>query len=196
MRSDPDKKHPRTPEHRIDYFHERTCEHSLEPKPLQPPDPPITPNTIWTRCGVLFHAYAGMREGVMWGLKWDFSYCTNPAPLSKTNPRASLLWMQSCRVYSLFFFFFFSFKVWLGSFHPSLILLNRSFPNMSQRRTRREGERNKRQTNGNKLKSRGRVPVQRLSREFHTNFWDAAKNTRHHRFLSAGLNQGHQIFEN
>lgn len=134
------------------------------------------------------------RGHVRFKMRFFLLYKSSPTLQNKSQSFSAV----DAKLQSLFslFFFFFSFNVWLGSFHPSLILLNRSFPNMSQRRTRREGERSKRQTNGNKLKSRGRVPVQRLSREFHTNFWDAAKNTRHHRFLSAGLDQGHQIFEN
>lgn len=73
------------------YCQDQTCNHSLIWKPLQPLDPALTPNTIWTRCDIFFHASAGMRKRVIWGLKWDFLYCINPLLLSKTNPKAILL---------------------------------------------------------------------------------------------------------
>lgn len=74
------------------------------------PDPSVTWNTIWTRCDLVSMLVLEW-ERVIWGfVERRSSYWKNPAALSKTNPRASLLQMQICELrvvlFALCFFFF------------------------------------------------------------------------------------------
>lgn len=124
-------------------------------------------------------------------MRFFLLYKSSPTLQNKSQSFSAV----DAKLQSLFslFFFFFSFNVWLGSFHPSLILLNLSFPNMSQRRTRRVNR-----INGKPREINSEVEVVFLSSGCQENFTQTFEMLQrtHVIIASCRLNQGHQIFEN